>query len=91
MRNRISRYARVGSRALVIAAPLLLVAGVAISAALERLSAEFRSSEEISTIANPGRFPDCWSPGRRRSLRSTSQLPVVLVSRGGSKTDRLYL
>lgn len=63
MRNRISKYARGASRALVIAAPLLLIAGVAIPAALERLSAEFQSPGEISTTATPAASPTAGAPG----------------------------
>jgi hypothetical protein len=53
MRDRISRYARVGSKVLIFAAPLLLAASVAFPAALDRLSAEFQSPGEISTITTP--------------------------------------
>jgi hypothetical protein len=55
MRNRTSTYARIGSRALIFAAPLILAASVAISGGLQRLSAEFQGAGgEIATTATPG-------------------------------------
>lgn len=63
MRDRISRCVRVGSKALIFAAPLLLAASVAIPAALERLSAEFQSPGEISTTATPAASPVPGAPG----------------------------
>jgi len=63
MRDRISRYARVGSKALIFVAPLLFAASVAMPAALERLSAEFQSQEEISTTATPAAVPVPGAPG----------------------------
>ncbi len=53
MREQIRRCARIGSRVLVLAAPLLLVASLGMSASLERLSAEFQSQFEISTTSTP--------------------------------------
>ncbi len=57
MRVRLSRYARVGGKALIIAAPLVLAANIAFPAALDRLSAEFQSGKEISTVATPAAAP----------------------------------
>jgi hypothetical protein len=53
MRERIRRFARIGSRVLMLAVPVLLVASLGFSAALERLSAEFQSQSEIATTATP--------------------------------------
>jgi len=54
MGNRISMYARIGSKALIFAAPLLLAASVASPGGLQRLSAEFQSPGEVLTSATPG-------------------------------------
>jgi hypothetical protein len=62
MRVRLSRYVRVGSKALLFATPFLLAASVAIpssffSSSLERLSAEYQSGTEIHTAATPAASP----------------------------------
>lgn len=57
MREKSNRYARIASRVLIFAAPLLLAASVAMPAALQRLSAEFQSGSEIFTTATPAPSP----------------------------------
>ena len=79
MRNRISRYIRVGSKALGIAAPLLLAAGVAIPAALDRLSAEFQSPGEITTTATPAASPVPGAPGGIVIYDKTLNIPPGVV------------
>jgi len=63
MRDRISRYARVESKALIFAAPLMLVASAAMPGGLDRLSAEFQSQVEIATVATPAASPVPGNPG----------------------------
>lgn len=63
MRDRLNTYARIGSKALIFAAPLLLAASVAMPAALQRLSAEFQSGSEIATVATPAASPVPGAPG----------------------------
>lgn len=75
MRDRISRYARVGSKALILAAPLLLAASVVIAGGLERLSAEFQSGGEISTTATPAAVPTAGAPGGIVVYDKTLQIP----------------
>ena len=53
MRKRISTYARIASKVLIFAAPLMLAASVAISGGLQRLSAEFQAPGEITTTTTP--------------------------------------
>jgi hypothetical protein len=57
MRKKLSKYARIGGKALILAAPVLLAASVAIPAGLDRLSAEFQSGKEILVFATPAPSP----------------------------------
>ena len=75
MRDRISRYVRIGSTALIFAAPLMLAASVATAGGLERLSAEFQSPGEISTTATPIAAGNPGAPGGTVVYDKTLNIP----------------
>jgi hypothetical protein len=57
MRVRLNRTVRIGLKVLVVAAPFVLAANMAVSSTLNRLSAEFQNPGEISTNATAAPSP----------------------------------
>jgi hypothetical protein len=77
MRVRLNRTVRIGLKVLVVAAPFLLAANMAVSSTLNRLSAEFQNAGgEISTIATAAPSPvPLGAPGGTTVYDKTLNIP----------------
>jgi len=77
MRVRLNRTVRIGLKVLVVAAPFVLAANMAISSTLNRLSAEFQNAGgEISTVATAAPSPvPLGAPGGTTVYDKTLNIP----------------